>query len=235
MHCTLSSHIKFSLPLLPGDDPHDDFACYYDPTCGVLDSEVDFSTGKTANLHNNFENRLCKKLRASGIANFALAKDCSVDLLENPGSFSLRFSETVVYEAQNTYPTPVEVSMVGLEKEPTAEEIKAFESAIVGAHNEAFGSVGYALTKFDAVSFMSLEGSVLVDGVAVPVVHKGEHNPEPSVAASIHKAFEIAFCDKLNNSGLAVFADIRDCSFNFVYNPVKEMSTKKGASATASA
>ena len=183
----------------------------------------------------NFEKRMCKKLRASGLAIFAQAKDCSFDILENPGSFSTRLSEKIVYDAQDARPTDVELSMVGVDKDLSADEVKFMESTIRDTHNNAFGKVGYALTKFDAVSFVSVEGSLLVSGTAVPVIHKGEHNPEPSVTASMHHAFEIVFCDKLKNSGMSVFASVRDCAFNFVYNPVKEMTTKKGASVVASA
>jgi hypothetical protein len=41
-----------------------------------------------------------------------------------------------------------------------------------------------------------------------------------SQIASMHQAFEKAFCIKLQNSGMVNFANIHDCSFRFVYNPV---------------
>eukprot|EP00977_Amphora_coffeiformis_P012907 scaffold3285_cov140-Amphora_coffeaeformis.AAC.3 len=215
------------------DDGHDDFVCYLNPACRGLGAEVDFLTAKTAKVHMTFENRMCKKLRSSGIAVFAQAKDCSFDILENPGSFSTRLSEKVVYDAQDARPTDVELSMVGVNKDLAADEVKFMESTVRDTHNDLLGKFGYGLTKFDAVSFVSVEGSFLVSGTVVPVVHKGEHNPEPSVAASMHQAFETAFCDKLKNSGMPVFAGVHDCAFNFVYNPVKEMTTKKGASVAA--
>jgi len=41
-----------------------------------------------------------------------------------------------------------------------------------------------------------------------------------SEVAYMHKAFEKAFCAKLQNSGVANFANVHGCSFRFVYNPV---------------
>jgi hypothetical protein len=40
-----------------------------------------------------------------------------------------------------------------------------------------------------------------------------------SQIAFMHEAFEKFFCTKLQNSGLANFADVHDCSFHFVNSP----------------
>uniref|UniRef100_A0A7S3PD23 Uncharacterized protein n=1 Tax=Amphora coffeiformis TaxID=265554 RepID=A0A7S3PD23_9STRA len=71
-----------------------------------------------------------------------------------------------------------------------------------------------------------MDGAYLVIGTATPNL-KGEGIPEPAVAAYVHQGFEATVCKKLKNSGFAVFADVRDCSFNFVYNPVKEAAMAK--------
>ena len=217
-----------------GDDGHDDFACYYDPTCGVLAAEVDFLVAKAAMIHSKFEQRICKKLRASGIENFATAKNCVFEILENPGSFSTRLSEESVYEAMNAHSTPVEMSMIGLAGEPSAEAVAFLESTILEAHNVAFAKLGYTLAAFEADSLYETTEGDLILGVATPVL-TGEDTADPSHAFVAHDKFETAVCYKLKNSGLAFFAGVRDCTFNFVYNPVKQAQTHKEAAIAAGA
>ena len=43
--------------------------------------------------------------------------------------------------------------------------------------------------------------------------------------AYMHKAFEKAFCSKLQNSGVANFANVDGCTFRFVYDPVGDAKT----------
>jgi hypothetical protein len=38
--------------------------------------------------------------------------------------------------------------------------------------------------------------------------------------AFLHETFEKAFCSKLQRSGSANFANVSDCSFRFIYDPV---------------
>jgi len=185
----------------------------------------------SANIHRGFEKRMCKKLRASGVENFSRSRHCSFNILENPGSFSGRLSEKVVYEALDGRATGVEVSVLGLKNEPSEDEVKYMESAVYEAHNDAFLNIGYALTDFDAVSLLpydTMDGAYLIFGTATPVL-KGENSPDPTVAVNIHQAFETNVCKKFKSSGIDVFARVHDCSFNFVYNPVKEATiTKEG-------
>eukprot|EP00977_Amphora_coffeiformis_P019281 scaffold7112_cov155-Amphora_coffeaeformis.AAC.4 len=213
------------------DDGHDDFVCYLNPACRGLASEVDFFTARSASIHSKFESRICKELRRSGIENFAQASECSFNIVENPGSFSTRLTEKVVYEAQNGHTTDVALSLAGLDKDLSTDEIKALESVVLVAHNEAFAEFGYALTEIDTTSFMfpdNMEGTVFISGAAVPLL-QGIYPADRSDVAFAHADFEVAYCDKLKHSDLAVFAGVHDCKFEFVYNPVKELSAKKAA------
>jgi hypothetical protein len=45
-------------------------------------------------------------------------------------------------------------------------------------------------------------------------------NLSDSKLAFLHGAFEKAFCSKLQRSGSDNFANVSDCSFRFVYDPV---------------
>jgi hypothetical protein len=45
-------------------------------------------------------------------------------------------------------------------------------------------------------------------------------NFSDSELAFLHGAFEKAFCAKIQRSGSANFANVLDCSFRFVYNPL---------------
>eukprot|EP00977_Amphora_coffeiformis_P015227 scaffold4457_cov169-Amphora_coffeaeformis.AAC.4 len=217
------------------DDGHDDFVCYLNPACRGLASEVDFLVAKGAMIHFNFEKRICKKLRASGIKNFAQAEGCAFEILENPGSFSTRLSEETVYEAMNGHPAEIELSMFGLNGTPSDEAVEFLESAIVEAHNSAFAKLGYTLSAFEAHSlYETTQDDSLILGVATPVLD-GEDSAQASQIFVAHGKFESAICNKLNKSGLPVFASVKDCSFSFVYNPVKEAQLHKEAAIAAGA
>jgi hypothetical protein len=45
-----------------------------------------------------------------------------------------------------------------------------------------------------------------------------------SELAYLHGAFEKAFCAKIQRSGSANFANVSDCSFRFVYNPLSSVA-----------
>jgi len=50
-------------------------------------------------------------------------------------------------------------------------------------------------------------------------------NLKETERAYMHKAFEKAFCAKLQNSGVANFANAHGCTFRFVYDPVGDAKT----------
>ena len=143
----------------PGDDPEDDWACYRLNICKrSWDDDwyhwtmTDILAIKTGDLHTNFEKKLCTKLRASGVANFANAKDCAFNTFENPGSFNTRATKENAYEAANGKIMEADISLLGLDKELNKEEMKLLESFVFEAHNEAFLSTGYLLNDFEVSS-----------------------------------------------------------------------------------
>ena len=71
----------------------------------------------------------------------------------------------------------------------------------------------------------------MILGHAMPVIVGSAD--ESADLGTVHQAFEMAFCSKLQNSRLAVFANVHGCVFRFVYNPVTE--SKDIAAAVASA
>lgn len=197
-------------------------------------TEAQLANFKGSQLHSNFQKLMCKELRSSGVVNFAQVSKCSFDVLENPGSFLTRFSEENAYEAMNGRVADVELSMLGLTQELSQSELGFLEGAVVEAHNDAFEATGYQLKNFATVSFVdtddAMNGAGLFFAQATPIVL--DEAPEKTYdLAVIHQAFELSFCSKLKNSGLAAFSSVNQCLFRFVYNPITE--TKVSVAATS--
>ena len=193
-------------------------------------SEAQLALVQQRGLHANFEKSVCKMLRTSGNDNFANVKDCSFSVLETPGSFDIRFSEENAYESLNGSSADVEIDMSGLAKEPSMDDLKVLESVVLDAHKAAFYQTNYQLSSINAVSSFAMNGAIVVDARAVPVLSETSNNDADSkTLAAIHQAFEEAVCGKLQNSGRPVFAQVHDCTFRFVFNPVKETNNMKAA------
>jgi hypothetical protein len=209
---------------------------------GETVSEADLLSVQVGNAHAKFQKSICKKLQATGIANFAQAKDCSVDILELPGTTDVRASMENAYEAAKGDSMRVEVAMVGIPAELSESDLKILNSAAFEAHNDAFHQTGMKLKDMDASSSLKVDGKTVVFATAHPDIFFDEIPSGKTFNLSFyHQSFEYALCSKLENSGSSTFANVGECSFRFVYNPAKEgiaianAAQAAAAKATASA
>jgi hypothetical protein len=200
---------------------------------------------KTTNfedIHKQFEDNFCGLLRVSSSANLVNARDCSLSFLDTPGESDLVPSESA-YASTNGDATEAQVIIHGTLDDFTEKEFALINPSIESAYNEAYTKAGYTINDFEAKTVidmptgcrscsrgkdaMMLNASKMIfariqlgcqdcnpDDSSIDVVLKD------SQIALMHQAFERSFCTKLKNSGLANFANIHDCSFRFVYNPV---------------
>ena len=204
----------------------DDFECYYNPNCNRLETMTaeQVLLSKAGKAHFDFEKTMCKKLRKSGVANFAMAKDCSFSFVETPGTVSARVNEEDAYESLNGAETDAEVSLRGLSQDLSLSQIKYLESVLLQAHADAFLETGYELTSLDIANMVAAGDKTWI-GFARATPKADDSNIEviaPSLLLHLHEAFEHAACRELQDSGLAVFAAVDECRFRFVYNPVHE-------------
>ena len=213
-----------------------------------------------AEVHKTFEEGFCSKLRASGSANLANAKDCSFSILANSEAAATSFVERIWYWptdiACNACPpdddlmantnlavigygsnhaNEAQVSFRGvLEKEMTPQDSKILRHSIMSAYNDAFSSTGYSLTNFaERIWYWPTDiacnacppdddiSATMPTAFTATVVPTGDNKSgiKASQLQFMHTAFEKAFCAKLQNSGAAIFANVHDCTFEFVSNP----------------
>lgn len=78
-----------------------------------------------------------------------------------------------------------------------------------------------------------MNGAGLFFGRVTPIVLDEPHAKVTPDLADIHQAFEVAFCNKLQNSGLQVFSHVNQCLFRFVYNPFTEVKENGVVASTA--
>lgn len=202
-----------------------------------------------ADIHTVFETNVCKMLRKSGSENLANAKGCSFSLMESPGANDYVPVETPA-ASTNEQHTEVQVGMKGTLGDFSKEDIRTIEQAVVAAYNDAFSSVSFSIEDFsflqagsytssdaswwgcryclddDAMEAQTAGENKLIIARATP---KGSHKQNGLLQSNdlsfLHDSFEKAFCAKLQKSGQANFANVHDCSFNFVYNPVGDAKT----------
>jgi len=176
----------------------------------------------------NFEMHLCQKLLASGMTSYLKVTDCSFLIVENPGSFSTRLTEETVYESRNHWQTGAEISILGLREDPPEDAVKFVEITLLEAHNVAVAKFRYSISEFEVVSMIPYSNDDAVDaflffGHTTPHSDSSYDPPAESEIATIYQEIETTFCNALKESGNAIFANIHDCTFRFVYNPAKEV------------
>ena len=200
-----------------------------------------------ASLHQAFENDLCERLRKSGYANFARAKDCSFSFVEHSGLNSQGPVETAY---ANEAITEAQLSLLGLANEMSPVDSVLLNKIVTESHSEAFFKSGLAITSFETIADIPVGGdhqgwlqrscglccpyddddprcccNANADAVTIVVGRVGATGPVEKVtfknAKISHADFENFLCFKLRTSGNPTFANVHDCSFNFVYNPVQ--------------
>jgi hypothetical protein len=198
-------------------------------------------------LHLQFEEDLCNRLRSTGISNFVDAKDCSFSFLAKPG-----MTEQVPVE--NTYASShgtmaqAELILAGLKDGMTKDDMQILNQIVVNSHNEAFAKYGMTLDSFQALADVAVGGFqgwlkqctpccnddettcpddaiqntvTVIVGNAMPVrTSNNLKDFKPMDAQISNNAFDILVCTKLRNSGNPTFEDVHTCSFNFVYTEV---------------
>jgi hypothetical protein len=198
-------------------------------------------------IHKKFEDNFCGLLRASGSANLASASQCSLSFLETPGHTASVPVESA-YRSNDGKAEQAQVIMHGTLHDLSEKDYAVIDTTIVAAFNEAFADTGYAASSFEVVADINMpnnDADALMINAATIVSAKldwkwwgpnfwpgcrwcsnddaialtGSPILKDSDIAFMHEAFEKAFCSKLQNSGLANFANVNNCSFRFVNNP----------------
>ena len=176
-------------------------------------------------MHFDMEKQICKKLRKSGVPAFAQAKDCSFSFVEEPEAESVRLNEENTYESlAGKAATDAEIILGGVvAQELSKPHLKYLESVIMQTHADAYHQTGYALLSFDINTMLeSTDKTVIGLARAIPTLDESAPAVANSLLLHLHETFEHAVCRNLQEGGLVVFANVKDCSFRFVYNPVQE-------------
>jgi hypothetical protein len=195
-------------------------------------------------IHKKFEDNFCGLLRASGSSNLASASQCSLSFLETPGHTASVPVESA-YTSNNGEAEEAQVMMHGTLHDFSEKEYAVIDTTIVAAYNEAFAKTGYAISSFEVVADINMPNNndnALMANTATMVSAQwwsgrnfwpgcrwcpnddaialtGSPILKDSDIAFMHEAFEKTFCSKLQNSGLANFANVNNCSFRFVNIP----------------
>jgi hypothetical protein len=210
------------------------------PGGSVKDDAVASLQMKTINfgeIHKQFEDNFCGLLRVSRSANLVNAHDCSLSFLDTPGKSDLVPSESA-YASTNGDATEAQVIIHGALDDFNDGDFALIYMSIESAYNEAYTKAGYTINDFEAKTVIdmptgcrscsSADDAMMFNAgkMIFARIRPGcqDCNPDDvlkdSQIAFMHQAFEKAFCAKLQSSGMANFANIHDCSFRFVYNPV---------------
>ena len=213
-------------------------------------------TTNVASLHEAFEQDLCDRLRKSGFANFASAKDCSFSFVEHSGLNSQGPVETAY---ANEAITEAQLSLLGLANEMSPADSDLLNKIVTESHSDAFSKSGLAITSFETIADIAVGGdhegwlqrscglccpyddddprcccNANADAVTIVVGRVAATGPVQQVpyknAKTLHVDFENFLCFKLRASGNPNFAHVHDCSFNFVYKPSVGQSAAVAAS-----
>jgi hypothetical protein len=196
-------------------------------------------------IHKKFEENFCGLLRTSGSKNLASASQCSLSFLETPGHTASSVPVESAYSTNNGEAEQAQVVMHGTLHDLSEKDYAVIDTTILAAYNEAFAKTGYAASSFKAVADIKMpnndDNALMVNAATMvsaqwwwgrnfwpgcrwcpdddatalsdyPIL-------EESDMAFMHEAFEKTFCSKLQNSGLANFANVNNCSFRFVNTP----------------
>ena len=96
-------------------------------------------TTNVASLHEAFEQDLCDRLRKSGFANFASAKDCSFSFVEHSG---LNRQGPVETAYANQAITEAQLSLLGLANQLSLSDRDLVNQIVTESHRQAFCHVG---------------------------------------------------------------------------------------------
>jgi hypothetical protein len=206
----------------------------HDAVASIQMKTIDFG-----NIHKHFEENFCGLLRVSSSANLVNAHDCSLSFLDTPGKSVLVPSE-LAYASTNGDATEAQVTIHGTLHDFSEEEFALINTSIESAYNEAYTKAGYTINDFGVKTVIDMPNGCTSCSSAenspkmlfarirpgcmdyIPGGNSTDVVLKDSQIAFMHQAFENAFCIKLQNSGMVNFANIHDCSFHFVYNPVGE-------------
>ncbi|KAL7561727.1 hypothetical protein ACA910_010941 [Epithemia clementina (nom. ined.)] len=203
------------------------------------------SASDFGDLHEKFEQDLCDRLQKSSFSNLAHAKDCSFSFLEHTGLNNEGPVETAYGHGEIT---EAQLTLVGLANEMTESDNELLNKVVTAAHNEAFANSALSLGLFETLADVHVgdqhEGWLhtcglccpyddddprcccRADDVTVVVARVAAAGPIEQVnyrhAKISHADFQDFVCFKLRNSGSATFEHVHDCTFNFVYNPVRK-------------
>jgi hypothetical protein len=194
-------------------------------------------------IHKKFEDDFCGLLRASGSANLASASQCSLSFLETPGHTASVPVESA-YRSKDGEAEEAQVILHGTLHDLSEKDYAVIDTTIIAAYNEAFAKTGYAAGSFEVVADMKMPNNdadaLMINTVTIvsaqwwgpnfwpgcrwcsnddAIALTGSPILKDSDIAFMHEAFEKAFCSKLQNSGLANFANVHNCSFRFVNSP----------------
>ncbi|KAL7558316.1 hypothetical protein ACA910_019347 [Epithemia clementina (nom. ined.)] len=197
-------------------------------------------------LHQQFEQDLCDRLRKSGFANLAHAKDCFFSFLEhgglnNQGPVETAYANEEINEAQ--------ITLVGLKNEMSQSDNDLLNKVVTEAHSEAFSKSGLSIASFQTIADIPVgehlgwlhtcglccpyddddprcccrenadEVTIVVGRVAATGASSTNYQVGFQHAKISHADFENFVCFKLRSSGNPTFEGVHDCRFNFVYNP----------------
>jgi hypothetical protein len=194
-------------------------------------------------IHKKFEETFCGLLRASGSTNLASASQCSLSFLETPGHTASVPVESA-YSSNNGEAEEAQVVMHGTLHDLSEKDYAVIDTTIVAAYNEAFTKTGYATSSFKVVADIKMpnndDNALMINAATMVSAQWWGPNFWPgcrwcpnddaitlsnypilkdSDMAFMHQAFEKTFCSMLQNSGLANFANVNNCSFRFVNIP----------------
>jgi hypothetical protein len=225
---------------------------------------------------------------------FAVATLATLPSASPASEFNIRVAANQLLGTKSSNPAEAQVTVHGLLRETTVEDLNIISKSIVAAYNSAYSATGYSFTALQTKTLVSFShdkiGSTprffwpgcrwhptddaltdsntetghttrsfeVVADISMPnnddntlrindatilsarftpsfwpgfrwfpnedAIALNEHSPIPKIPkdshiASKHEAFEKSFCTKLQNSGLANFANVNNCSFRLVNSP----------------
>jgi hypothetical protein len=224
-----------------------------DPPICELCPDDDLLGIELGGTHQKFQETFCAMIRSSGSANLAKVNDCSFSFLEITGgnTDSVPIGSAVKQFCNNDMKMEAQVMVHGALRDFTKEDLALINKSAKSAYNDAFSLAGFAIGSFETVREMDVPGvsqdppicelcpdddkafaaggvtKLLVAHVAPLCLSddNGSSVTDNAKLAFMHKAFEKAFCSKLQNSGSANFANAQDCAFRMVSSPVTNAKT----------
>jgi hypothetical protein len=199
-----------------------DYSC--GPLCKdddrMLASALIFSSVHITNTDSANDERVCTKLRQQGSPALSDVTTCAVTPMYAGSPIS-----SVCVDGAKSGEALVFVDGVAM----TVDEAKVLETSVTEAYNEAYQKAGLVLQSFQAlnIALPSIANSTSNEDDDASTVIMGEFhqlctNVDPRDKTAdmewMHQMFEVMLCEKLRDSGVSLFQDVKTCAYRTFHN-----------------